>query len=139
MFLLLIISLSLSLFSQVCRCDKKVEYVDVEECGEDYVDACPEKWEIIDGAKVWVPDSSKCVSLKQTKCETHQERKEDGETKCDQKPEKSCKCVHERIPKQKEMLVAYMKCGNKGYQRMTESQLKEYGIEPPKSYTSPKY
>ena len=130
---------SLSLFSQVCRCDKKVEYVDVEECGEDYVDACPEKWEIIEGAKVWVPDSSKCVSLKQTKCETHQERKEDGETKCDQKPEKSCKCVHERIPKQKEMLVAYMKCGNKGYQRMTESQLKEYGIEPPKSYTSPKY
>merc|ERR1711983_658003 len=71
-------------YVQVCRCDKKVEYVDVEECGEDYVDACPEKWEIIDGAKVWVPDSSKCVSLKQTK-----------------------------------MLVAYMKCGNKGYQRMT--------------------
>ena len=126
-------------FSQVCRCDKKTEFENIEKCGEDYVEACPERWEIQDGAKVWVPDTSKCVNLKQTKCQTQQIRKEDGETKCDQKPEESCKCVHERIPKQKEMFVPYMKCGNNGYQRMTENQIRQYGIEPPKNYNSPRY
>ena len=35
-----------------------------EVCNDDYVTECPEKWEIQNGgAKVWVPDTDKCVSL----------------------------------------------------------------------------
>ena len=124
----------LSFSSQVCKCDKQTTYEEVEKCNDEFTNACPEKWEIIEGAKVWVPDTSKCTNLKLTKCEYETVKKEDGETKCEQKMEKSCKCVHERIPKQKETNVAYKKCGNKRPERLTNAELTDFGLDAPKKY-----
>ena len=41
---------------------KTVDYTE-EECNDNYVRECEEKWEVINGAKVWVPDTSKCINL----------------------------------------------------------------------------
>ena len=41
---------------------KTVDYTE-EECNDNYVKQCEEKWEVINGAKVWVPDTSKCINL----------------------------------------------------------------------------
>ena len=41
---------------------KKVPYQE-EECNAEYVRECPKVWEVQQGAKVWVPETEKCVTL----------------------------------------------------------------------------
>ena len=41
---------------------RTVDYTE-EVCNDKYVQSCAEKWEVIDGAKVWVPDTSRCQNL----------------------------------------------------------------------------
>ena len=41
---------------------KNVPYQD-EECNPEFVKECPKVWEVQQGAKVWVPDTTRCVNL----------------------------------------------------------------------------
>ena len=41
---------------------KNVPYEETE-CNDEYVKECPKKWEKKDGAKVWIPETNKCVNL----------------------------------------------------------------------------
>ena len=41
---------------------RTVDYTE-EVCNDKYVQSCAEKWEVIDGAKVWIPDTSRCQNL----------------------------------------------------------------------------
>lgn len=91
---------------------KNVPYQD-EECNPEFVKECPKVWEVQQGAKVWVPDTNRCVNLKKTKCKTvtktrsekYQKCDNERYQKCDQVPKQDCKyetkneCKNERQTK----------------------------------------
>merc|ERR1712170_87378 len=91
---------------------KKVPYQE-EECNVEYVRECPKVWEVQQGAKVWVPETEKCVTLKKTKCKpvskyrNEKIQKCDNESyqKCDKVPKQECKDVHFSVPKQVQKTV----------------------------------
>merc|ERR1711983_511412 len=88
---------------------KKVPYQE-EECNAEYVRECPKVWEVQQGAKVWVPETEKCVNESYQKCdkvpkqncryETRNECKNERSTQCKDVPKQECKDVHFSVPKQ---------------------------------------
>ena len=100
---------------------KTVDYTE-EVCNDRYVQSCAEKWEVINGAKVWVPDTTRCQNLvslhvqsndwkfdtnyhcllfqKQTECHEEKRQRYEPEEKCDYVPYQDCEQIHGQRPQQ---------------------------------------
>ena len=52
-----------TLQKQNCLTAYKTVPYEETDCNDEYVRECPKKWEEKDGAKVWVPETEKCVNL----------------------------------------------------------------------------
>ena len=48
---------------QSCSIAYKTVPYEETECNDEYIRECPKKWEEKDGAKVWIPETEKCVNL----------------------------------------------------------------------------
>merc|ERR1711902_99395 len=106
-----------------CTVDHKVKY-DIEKV--EYFD---EKWEVIDGAKVWVPDTSRCQNLKKTECYDETRQRYEPEEKCDQVPYQDCQKIHGQRPQQVVCAEVSLNCKGKGKTVLTEFDLEQYGIQ----------
>jgi len=116
---------------------KTVDYTE-EECNDNYVKQCEEKWEVINGAKVWVPDTSKCINLKQTECYEVPKQRYEPEEKCDSVPYEDCQQIHGQKPQQVVCAEVSLNCKGKGKRVLTQIELRQYGIEVSEPVCKPK-
>jgi len=68
---------------------RDVPYED-EECNDNYVRECPQIWEEDGNAKVWVPDTTKCVGLYKTSCKLVSKSKKEEYQRCENEPYTEC-------------------------------------------------
>jgi len=116
---------------------KTVDYTE-EECNDNYVKQCEEKWEVINGAKVWVPDTSKCINLKQTECYEVPKQRYEPEEKCDSVPYEDCQQIHGQKPQQVVCAEVSLNCKGKGKRVLTQIELRQYGIQVSEPVCQPK-